>query len=137
MTTITDVATRAASIRKPSKTAAFELLVGLIENGDLTDEVIAAHLYAFFQPGIPAKPKTPEQWVARAVAVKDVRFDLNYLYSDGKRLMGMDGHRLHIIPTERPAGYYDKQLSPVVVDHPYVDVDRVIPEAGAGTPMRV
>lgn len=128
---ITKAATRATAMKKPNKKEAHEIVRELISKGALTGHEAAA-LYAYFMPSVPARPKTPEQWVARAVAVNDVRAYLKYLYSDGKRLIASDGHRLHLCPTELPEGYYDTNLQPLDSKNmgKYPDVDRVTPKDG-------
>ena len=71
-----------------------------------------------------------ERWVAKAKASNDIRGYLNYLYSDGRRLMATDGHRLHLAPTTLSAGYYNSELIPVDESAKYPDVVRVIPNKG-------
>lgn len=123
---INQIATRAANVKKPNKATAFAMVKNLAEKpADL--ETLAA-LYAYFLPPIPKTAKTPEEWIFKAVAKKDVRHYLKYAYSDGKRLIGTDGHRLHFAPTSLPEGYYDSQLNLCDVDARYPDVDRVIPD---------
>lgn len=57
-----------------------------------------------------AKPKTPFNWVARAMGNDDVRTYLNYVYSTGEEIVATDGHRLHLYKTDKvPAGYYDRK----------------------------
>lgn len=128
MKTLMEVATLANSIKKPNKTRAFDIVVDMIESEYRPTDELLAELYSFFLPSMPKKPKTDEQWVAKAMASKDVRHYLNYLYSDGRRLMATDGVRLHICETGLPVGFYDSQLSPVKVDAKYPDVDRLIPK---------
>jgi len=128
MRTLIEVATAANGIKKPSKNRAFEIVLELIElSGAPTGEQLA-ELYSFFLPGIPKKPKTAEQWVAKARAKNDVRAYLNYVYSDGNRLMASDGSRLHICATKLDAGFYDDALSPISLDARFPDVDRIIPK---------
>ena len=76
--------------------------------------------------------KNDADWVHLAVAVKDIRYYLNWDYSDGTRLMATDGHRLHIATgIQRPAGWYDKggqRLDETATEGwEYPDVDRIIP----------
>ena len=121
---INKVATLATRIKKVNKAEAFAILRGYIAVGGELTEQDCAELYSFFLPSLPAQAKTLEQWVAKAVGDRDVRFYLNYLYSDGKYLIGTDGHRMHRIGTKLKAGYYDKALSKVEVDYKYPDTAR-------------
>ena len=115
--------------REYTKKAVFGALMDAMNDNRSMTEAEMAQLYAYFMPKTPAKPKTPEAWVALAMAKNDVREYLQFLYSDGKRLMATDGHRLHIVPTELPEGYYDKQLNKLEnIEYRYPEVDRVIPE---------
>ena len=82
-----------------------------LRNNGQFDKAGLASLYAYFMPSLPAKPKTSEQWVAMAMANKDVRYYLNYIYSDGNRIMATDGHRLHIVNKSVAQGFYDKQMN--------------------------
>lgn len=107
---ITEIATLASKSKKPNKQAAFDKLIELCETYDIS-ATDAAPLYSYFMPPIPATPKTPEQWVAKARGKKDVRFYLNFMYSDGNNLIATDGHRLHMIPTNLEQGYYDDQIN--------------------------
>lgn len=127
MTDLSKVVSLAVRSKKPSKAELHRVVLDLIQCNRL-DTAEAVALYAYFLPPVPAKPKTPEQWVAKAVAKKDVRFYLEFLYSDGKRLMGTDGYRLHICPTEIPAGFYDRALNRCEVEARYPNVDQVIPK---------
>lgn len=133
---VSDIATRAANLpHKVKKADAFARVKELAEKPADLDTL--AHLYAYFLPPLPAKAKDPAVWVARAKGVNDVRHYLNYLYSDGNRLIATDGHRLHLMPTNLPAGFYDKARNPVDVDAKYPDVDRIIPKLDQGTPHKL
>jgi len=117
-----------AAKRKASKKDAYATVCNLIEGMKLTEPDLAA-LYSYFMPVAPAVCKTPEQWVARAMGDRDVRAYLNYVYSDGERIVATDGHRMHSWKTDKyPAGYYDKMMNPVDVEYKYPDVGRVIPK---------
>ena len=119
------IATHATKIKKPNKLQAFDILTELVGDHELPIDEIAK-LYSFFMPPIPGKPKTTEQWVGKAMAIKDVRFYLRWYYSDGERLTCTDGHRLHSMPTTLPKGFYDKALNPVEDQGKYPEVARVI-----------
>lgn len=122
------VATTANKITKPKKKSVFHLVKSLIKSEAAPTSKELAELYAFFLPPIPAKPKTPEQWVYKAVPKNDIRYYLNSIHVKDGRMMGTDGHRLHFTKTDLPNGYYDSQLSPLDEDAKYPDVDRVIPK---------
>ncbi len=129
LTSYDQITNLACSIKKPTKKGAFKIVQTLVVNQTLTVEQ-QAELYAFFLPGLPAKPKTPDQWVAKAAGKYDVRDYLNYVYSDGSRLMASDGHVLHILNdcNNFSAGYYDSKLDPVPqFNMKYPDIDRLIP----------
>jgi len=85
-------------------------------------------LLKYFLPASPAVPKTPEQWCAKAVAGKnDVRYYLRYLYSDGSRLVGTDGHRMHLTSTDWAEGFYcPKTGARVDIDAKYPDIGHVL-----------
>lgn len=123
-----------AGTPKLNKAQAFEivseLLHGLETDGPVPVSVSDLKaLFLHFSPPVPAKPKTAEQWVAKAVGVKDIRPYLNYLYSDGETLFACDGHRAHWCKTDLAAGFYDpKTLAPVTgLDYKFPDMKRVIP----------
>ena len=131
MDNLNEIARLACAMKKPSRIDVYSQLITVIEAGDVNDQFLAS-IYAFFLPPLAAK-KVPEQWVALAMAKNDVRYYLNFVYSDGKRLVATDGHRLHVLKTNQyPPGYYDQQL--VKIHGPeyakYPDIDRVIPKDG-------
>lgn len=114
-----------------NKIELYQLTLEAIKNGGHLTEHQVAKLYRAFTPKHPAKPKTQEQWVWQAVAVKDVRLYLNFAYSDGSRLIGTDGHRMHVWKTNKYApGYYDKNMIRVHETswNRYPEIDRVVPD---------
>jgi hypothetical protein len=115
-------------IKKLNRKEAFAVVRESLETGEAMPACVLEALYKHFAPSAPKNVKEAWQWAAKAVAVKDARGMLCHLYSDGKRLIGCDGHRLHIVPTALPVGYYDpKTCDPVDYDAQYPDIDRVIP----------
>lgn len=129
--------------RKPSKQLAQELIRELYRNPSLEDadrERLAA-LYCHFTPPQPKVAKTDWQWVALAMGKKDIRFYLNYVHVDERRIVATDGHRLHTIPnTENLApGFYlangDRVEDPSFAKYP--DIDRAIPRGDSRTETRV
>ncbi len=122
---LNEIATRAANFRyKTKKEDAFQIVRELAEKP--VDPESLAKLYAFFMPPLPAKAKG-FKWVARAMGQNDVRYYLNYVHSEGSRVVATDGHRLHLMPGDLPAGYYDKAETQCNVAANYPDIDRVIP----------
>lgn len=110
-----------------NKKEAFDYVTELLHNDPGNAEL--ASLYLHFAPKPPKEAKTAEQWVAQAVGIKDVRFYLNYLYSDGVSLYATNGHILKWCPTDKPVGYYCPMTFNTVegVDAKYPDTARVIP----------
>jgi len=81
----------------------------------------------YFMPSIPKKAKTSEQWCCKAVAKKDVRYYITQVYSDGHRLAGTDGHRIHYVPTTLEEGFYcPKSMIKTDMDAKFPDIDRII-----------
>jgi len=118
--------------KERNKQAVFDVAVKLSE-GELVTEDNLAVLYAQNIDHKPPVPRTPEKWVASAVCGKDdIREYLQYVYSDGTRIIGTDGHRMHIWKTDKyPKGFYHPKTmdkSTVPDDYRYPDVDRVIPK---------
>lgn len=118
-----------AGIKRPSKSEAFEIVRDALLAGDTVTSNQLQALLLYFAPPVPARPKTAEQWVARAVGTRDIRPWVNYLQSDGQYLYGTDGHRMHRCPTDLPVGAYcPKTLLPVTgtdAAAPSVAVDRM------------
>jgi len=111
--------------RKVNKPEAYSALESLICGagglpGDLQDtfQPYLTQLLAHFLPKVPAKPKTPEQWIARGCADQHERREyLRFVYSDGARLIGCNGNRLHVWNTgQYPKGYYEPGTMTPVVD---------------------
>ena len=128
--------TEAQYQRKPTREQAQKMLLELWEQNPSTE---LAKLYKWFEPTIPAKPKTAEQWVLKAVPKKDSRYYLlnRYRYSDGCTLVATDGHRIHLVRNmDYSTGYYDKSMNAVDCDARYPDFERVIPK-DASEPMRL
>lgn len=132
MTDLNAVATAAAqshATKNPARADAIESLRRIIESSD-RDPNDWAEVYAgLLRPRVSrAKPKTARAWVAKAVAQKDVREALNYIYSDGERIMATDGHRLHIHEVEAETGFSEPNGDRVKLPGKvFPDIDRVIP----------
>lgn len=115
---------------KPSRKEAFELALKA-KSGQLS-EVEIDSLINYFAPSVPSTPKTAFQWVARAVAVNDIRQYLHFVHVSDGVMYATDGHRLHLAPTDLKNGYYDAKTG-LPVDDKYIrgrfpDIRRVIPK---------
>jgi hypothetical protein len=98
--------------------------------GDTTDaDSVIRACYAHFAKTKSLKNLTDDNWVALARGKNDVRYFLNYCYSDGENYVACDGHRLHMLKnvSYTPDTFYDKNKVPQVVDGTYPDYKRVIP----------
>jgi DNA polymerase III sliding clamp (beta) subunit (PCNA family) len=108
-------------------------LIEILDASDFTDGdayQILINMYNHFQPSTPAKPKTPEQWLAKAMTDKnDVRYYLRHIYAEGPDLVATDGHRLHIYTANTlPDGFYDKNMQKIELDAKFPDYKRVLPK---------
>lgn len=114
-------------IRKPSRKEAFDLACKA-KTHHLSESEIDS-LINYFAPTVPATPKTAFQWVARAVAVNDIRKYLQFVHVSGGVMRATDGRRLHWAPTDLADGYYDAKTGlPAKCDTRYPEVLRVIPK---------
>lgn len=119
-----------AALRKCSKPKALDKLEILYQNMSEDDKAKysddIADLFSFFTPKPTGKkPKTPIEWVNLAVSTEATRYYLCASYSDGKWLVGTDGHRLHRMETELPKGYYDKLGNAIDLDGTFPQYERV------------
>ena len=126
---INDIANFANNLDKVTKVEIFDQLRSLIELS--TDEkctLALATLYKGMQPPMPAKPKNSFQWVAKAMAKKDVRYYLNYVYIDDEYVVATDGHRLHLTPNNEliAHAYYDRNENKIDIDEKFANYKRVI-----------
>lgn len=110
--------------KKPSKKIALEMIRGLREQ---YDNECLDDLILFFSDRQKGIAKTAEQWVCRAVATKDIRHYLNYMYVEDGQAYGTDGHRAHTAPTSLADGYYaPASLEPVDMDATFPNVQQVL-----------
>lgn len=122
------IATRAfARKKKVTKARAMEIIERLqATTGDVEG---LSELYSYFKPTTPSKPKTDQQWAAKAIGKNDVRTALNRLQVEDGQMIGCDGSRVHVCNTELPNGAYDNQFN--LIDDAYAgkfpDWKRVIP----------
>jgi hypothetical protein len=104
---MSELATIASKIKKPSKAIAQDIVRNLAKQHPECMYDLAK-LYTFFMESPKAKPKTNFEWVALAMAKSDVRPYLNFVYVDDEHIVGSDGHRLHMAPTDgREPGFYN------------------------------
>ena len=131
-----EMLTAALDGRKPKKTELYAALRGIARQAPGDDRLrtldagTLRDLLAHFMPRRPSRARDHFSWVALATAKKDYRRQLEYVYCDGARIIGTDGHRLHVAPAgDRSAGYYDPRTGDaVILDVQFFDVDRIIPE---------
>ena len=134
---ISEVATFIRNNPKAVKSSKpFDMLRQAVESSGESETVTlslaeVAALYAHFMPKtVRASAGVFDfAWVARAMAKKDVRYYLNYVYSDGARTIATDGRRMHVLAGQSlPQGYYTAAGDQVDEDAKYPDIDRVIPQ---------
>ena len=134
---INRVATIAASLKgKPRKAELFSQLTSWIESGAIDDGLTyeVAKFYAYFLPTVPAKKRTATDWIAQAVAGKDLREYLRYMYSDGAWLYSSDGHRAHRVPTDLEPGFYDGANNRIELTETYPPISEIFGRVLADTP---
>lgn len=134
--TIDPLVQTAAETYKPKKQDAVDLIRSLSKQFDTDSDQFnqLAKLYTYFLPPKPESlkqiAKSPFAWVAAATSDHDdPREYLRYVYSDGTRMMGTNGQRVHIVQSNREAGYYCPSSGERVHDQDhwrYADVDRVL-----------
>lgn len=114
---------------KPSRKEAFDILVAAKSRALSECEIDS--LINYFAPAVPSAPKTAFQWVARAVAIDDVRQYLHFVNVSSGVMRATDGHRLHWATTDLPDGNYDAKTGLRVDDNfvrgSFPDISRVIP----------
>lgn len=78
--------------------------------------------------------KSDLNWLVLAMAVKDKRKYINYIYSDGLRLVATDGNRMHILKDANiESGFYNKNMTLKHADDwsgaiRYPNISRIIPK---------
>lgn len=113
--------------KKPTRKEAFDLACKA-KTHHLTESEIDS-LINYFAPSVPSSPKTAFQWVARAVAINDIRQYLQFVHVSDGVMCATDGYRLHWANTDLANGYYDAKTGlPAKCDSKFPDVRRVIPK---------
>jgi len=134
-----DVTTEATRGKKPKKQDVFMLAKRLArgEVEQFTDEERAL-LYGYFLPRVPKKGATSgPEWVARACSKDETRKYLLYLHSDGRDLVGTDGHRLHMLSRLNwPEGFYNLAGDPISPDVRFPNIKPIL-ERPSAPPMHV
>lgn len=114
--------------KKLSKKQAFDSVMELRGGATLSPQRID-ELLLYFAPAAPKKAKTAMEWLAKAVAVQDVRKNLEYIWVNVDGMgYATDGHVAHRAQLEGVAeGYYcPKTLLAVTgIDLKYPNVERV------------
>lgn len=122
----------AVKMSKPNKKLAQQMVASLYKDAHEEDQKVLASLYNYFMPAMPKIAKTDLEWAFKARETgKDARLYLEFSHSDGENLVGTDGHRVHISPTNLAKGYYDGQGNAIDFDKTYQrdfpDYKRTIP----------
>lgn len=134
MTTLQTVRQQADAAKKMNKHDAIATLEYLIQQPGMEDHVEdLAALYKFFIPSAPAKPKTVQQWVAKAadVKLKDKRPYCAYVYAHGDNMVATDGYKLFTAKQTVDPGYYDTKTGKLVYDaddFSYPNYQRLLPD---------
>lgn len=91
--------------RPATKAQAYDLITCLKLGGELSEAEIDS-LLLYFCPPKPKVAKTAMEWVARAVAEKDLREYLTYLYVRDGYAIGTNGHFIHRAKVDTANGFY-------------------------------
>lgn len=143
MNKLSQVATAANGVRKPTKASTHAMLCNLINeleskgvNLSSDGEFALQAFYSYFLD--PTKsPKDKFDLLRMFRGKKDVRYYLNAIYSDGEWLMAANGHVAVRFKTDLPVGYYDDALTPIKVDGRYPDIGRVMAKKKGRTRYQV
>lgn len=119
--------TLSSHAKKANKKSAYAMAEQLKLGETLTPEQVDS-LLLYFAPSIPKKAATAMQWVAKAVAIKDVRYYLTYIRVQDGFAYGTDGNRIHKAAVELPEGWYcPKTLVRLEgVDAKYPEIERLL-----------
>lgn len=125
---IDEIIKLAHNVKPPSKTMAFSMLRDLIKDIGPEHSEKLVHLYSYFVPKFKV-PKNEKQWLAVARGQSDVRFYLNYIYSDGERMIATNGHRAHVVFHKNDPGFYSDEWVKVQDQNfsTFPDVNKVTP----------
>jgi hypothetical protein len=101
------------TVKKPSKAETFELVLK-IASGETPTPYEMSLLVNYFSPTLPAKAKTPFDYVVKAVECKGDRKVLNYIHVRGGTAYASDGKRMHYAPVDKQDGLYSAAGVPAV-----------------------
>lgn len=103
----------AAKASRPSKAECMTILKELAEELGEEKLVQIASLYSWFTPAAPGVTKAKKDafaWCATAVASRDSRSFLQYVFVSSAGIYGSNGHRIHSAP--RPEGLEEGLYNP-------------------------
>ena len=109
---------------------ATDLLLKLRQRERLTETDIDSLIMSWAAKNQPKGLKDPIAWVAKAVAKKDVRYYLNYMYADTdkERLIATNGKCIHVMYGQLPDSFYGlidpKSRLRVDMEAKYPNIDR-------------
>lgn len=98
--------------------------------GEIKDaELVIRTCYEHFAKTRSLKKLSDDNWVALARGKNDVRYYLNYCYSDGENYVAVYGHRMHVLKNVKytPDAFYGKNRLREHVEAIYPDYKKVIP----------
>jgi len=143
MTTLQTVRQQADKAKKISKHDAIAKLENLVQQPGMEDYIEdLAVLYKFFIPSAPTKPKTVQQWVAKAadVKLKDIRPYCAYVYSHDDTIVATNGHILFTAKQTLDPGYYDTKTGKLVYDadaFSYPNYQHLLPDTSTMTEVNI
>lgn len=112
-----------------TKREAYDLITALKLGAELSEAEIDSLLLYFFPPH-PKQAKNAMEWVAKVVAVQDIRQYLQYIHVVKGYATGSNGHVLFHAKTDKTDGYYcPKTLLPIDYEGDYLSdsaIDRVL-----------
>ena len=137
---IVELAVNAKSSKAKSFGAVEKIIDYLAVNNDNIDGDVMqglAQLYCQFLPAVKAGSKKDHRddlkWVALAVERSHPVYSLRFIKSDGRRIIGCDGHLMHVVETGNyPIGYYDIAGNEAAGEHSYPEIDPALDTALAG-----
>ncbi len=93
-------------------------------------------LLMYFAPAVPAKAKDKFSYLARFVAVKDVRYFLQYIFVNDGIAYASDGHIAARVEIDLPDGWYEPKTGARIEDseigtmrYPWESMNRIIDDA--------
>lgn len=131
MDRLNELATQAFHHKKANKKELFKQLETLINS--LSDDDYKknkdslSNFYGHFTPPVPAKIKTPIDFLKKIKTKNDIRFYLNFIYADIENIVATDGHIVAVTKNDKNmAGFYDQNLIKCDIEATYPAYKRVI-----------